>query len=291
MVNRFIRHSSSQHVTQARSAARFLSNLIREHGLLDKPELAVILGSGQGNFAKTLAVELKVPFDSIPHFPLPSVAGHPGSFVLARLRRRSVICLEGRPHHYEGLSMNKVTFPVRVLGILGIRHLIVTNAAGGVNRRFSPGDFMLISDHISSFLPNPLVGVNWEDFGSRFPDMSQCYSLRLRQLARRCAKRLNIKLREGTYVAVSGPSYETPAEIGMLRQMGGDAVGMSTVPEIIVARHMGIECLGISVITNQAAGLSKVPLSHDEVLSTAERRTPALFKLLKCLCGEIVKAE
>ena len=291
MVNRSMRQSGSQDYLQAETAARFLRNLFQKHGLRDKPELAVILGSGLGNFTDCLAVELKVPYDSIPHFPTPSVVGHPGSLVLVRQRRRWMVCLQGRSHLYEGHSMRTVTFPVRVLGILGIKHLVVTNAAGGMNPRFRPGDFMLISDHISSFIPNPLVGPNWEYCGTRFPDMSQCYSLRFRRAAYRCGKQLKLELKEGVYVAVSGPSYETPAEIRMFRRLGGAAIGMSTVPEIMVARQMGLECLGISLITNLAAGLSKTPISHAEVLSTTEQRKSELFKLLKNLCSEILKLE
>ncbi len=238
--------------SQAKTAAKFLRTLFRKHGLREKPKLAVILGSGLGNFTDSLPVELKIPYDSIPHFPIPSVAGHPGSLVLVRHRRYWMVGLQGRSHLYEGQSMGTVTFPVRLLGILGIRQLVVTNAAGGMNPRFKPGDFMLISDHISSFIPNPLVGTSWESDGPRFPDMSQCYSPRFRQIAQQCAKHLKLRLREGVYVAVSGPSYETPAEIRLFRRLGGDAIGMSTVPEIIVARQMGLECLGISIITNMA---------------------------------------
>ncbi len=277
--------------SQAKTAAKFLRTLFRKHGLREKPKLAVILGSGLGNFTDSLPVELKIPYDSIPHFPIPSVAGHPGSLVLVRHRRYWMFGLQGRSHLYEGQSMGTVTFPVRLLGILGIRQLVVTNAAGGMNPRFKPGDFMLISDHISSFIPNPLVGTSWESDGPCFLDMSQCYSPRFRQIAQQCAKHLKLRLREGVYVAVSGPSYETPAEIRLFRRLGGDAIGMSTVPEIIVARQMGLECLGISIITNMAAGLSKRPLSHAEVLATTGQRKSEFFKLLKNLCSEILKLE
>ena len=284
-------HSEPQGYLQAKTAAKFLHTLFREHGLREPPSLAVILGSGLGDFTDSLNAEVKVPYDSIPHFPAPSVMGHSGSLVLVRHRQRWLLGLQGRSHFYEGYSMRAVTFAVRVLGMLGIKQLVVTNAAGGVNPRFKPGDFMLISDHISSFIPNPLVGPKWKDAGTRFPDMSQCYSLRFRQIAHQCAKQLKLRLREGVYVAVSGPSYETPAEIWMFRQLGGDAIGMSTVPEIIVARQMGLECLGISVITNMAAGLSKRPLSHAEVLATTEQRKSEFFTLLKNLCSEILSLE
>jgi len=286
-----MRQTEPQGCLQARKAARFLNTLFRKHGLREKPRLAVILGSGLGNFTDSLAEELKIPYHSIPHFQTLSVAGHPGNLVLVRHRRCWMVGLQGRPHFYEGHSMGTVTFPVRVLGMLGIRQLVVTNAAGGVNPRFQAGDFMLISDHISSFIPNPLVGHSGESYGPCFPDMSQCYSPRFRQAAKQCAKRLKLSLREGVYVAVSGPSYETPAEIRMFRRLGGDAIGMSTVAEIIVARQMGLECLAISMITNMAAGMSELPLSHAEVLSTTEQRKSDFFKLLKSLCGEILKLE
>lgn len=187
--------------------------------------------------------------------------------------------------------MKAVTFPVRVLGAMGIQRLIVTNAAGGINPRFKLGDLMLIGDHISSFLPNPLIGPNDNVFGPRFPDMTETYSLRLRRVAKRCALRLKIPLRAGTYIGVTGPSYESPAEIQMLKRAGADAVGMSTVPEVIVARHMGLECLGISNITNLAAGMSKRPLSHQEVLEAGERVRPKLMKLLTSICQEIAKLD
>ena len=286
-----MRPSKSLNDRQAETATRFLRTLIQKHRMRGRPKLAVILGSGLGNFTDSLAVECTVLYESIPYFPTPSVAGHPGSLALVRDGRRWMICLEGRSHLYEGHPIHAITFPVRVLGRLGIKQLVVTNAAGGLNPRFSSGDFMLISDHISSFIPNPLVGSRWEDKGARFPDMSQCYSIRFRQIARRCARQFKLKLREGVYLAVSGPSYETPAEIRLFRKIGGDAIGMSTVPEIIMARQMGLECLGISLITNLAAGMSRVPISHAEVLSMAEQRKSELFAWLKCVCSEILRLE
>jgi len=187
--------------------------------------------------------------------------------------------------------MTAVTFPVRVLGLIGIRRLIVTNAAGGIHARLRPGNLMLIRDHISLFVPNPLIGPNDEQFGPRFPDMSEAYSLRLRRIARLCAVRLKLQLREGIYVSLPGPSYESPAEIRMLKQAGADAVGMSTVPEVIVARHMGLECLGISSITNAAAGIARKPLSHLEVLEAGERVRTRFIKLLISICNEIAKLD
>jgi purine-nucleoside phosphorylase len=264
-------------------------------GLLAKasqqPRLAVILGSGLGEFADMLNDRSTIPFSAVPHFPLSSVAGHSGNLVLGRIGAACVLCLQGRVHYYEGHDMKAVTFPTRVLGRLGIRRLIVTNAAGGINPRFRPGDLMLIRDHISSFCPNPLIGPNEASLGPRFPDMSAVYSEPLRQLARNCARRLKVTLKEGVYVGVTGPSYEAPAEITMLKRLGADAVGMSTVPEVIVARHMGIECLGISNITNAAAGISKRPLSHAEVLEAGERVKPRLMALINSTCERISKLD
>lgn len=260
-------------------------------GAGDEPRSALILGSGLGEFAESLAETRRVPFSSIPHFPRSSVEGHSGHVVLGLAGQTPLLCLQGRVHYYEGHDMKAVTLPVRVLGVLGIRRLIVTNAAGGISPRLKPGDLMLICDHISSFVPNPLIGPNHDEFGPRFPDMSEVYSQRLRRLARRCAGRMRVSLKEGVYVSVTGPSYESPAEIQMLKRAGADAVGMSTVPEVIVARHMGMECLGISNITNLAAGISKRPLSHQEVLNAGERARPKLMRLLTAVCGEMSKLD
>jgi len=257
----------------------------------EQPRVAVILGSGLGEFAETLHEREAIPFSAVPHFPSASVAGHSGNVVLGRIGKAWVLCLQGRVHYYEGHDMKAVTFPIRVLGRLGVRRLIVTNAAGGINPRFRPGDLMLIRDHISSFCPNPLIGPNEASLGLRFPDMSAAYSEPLRQVAQGCARRLKLTLKEGVYVSVTGPSYESPAEIAMLKRLGADAVGMSTVPEVIVARHMGIECLGISSITNAAAGISKRPLSHAEVLEAGQRVKPRLLGLVSATCERISKLD
>ena len=254
---------------------------------INRVELSILLGSGLGDFADTLQARRSISFSSIPHFPSPSVAGHSGRLVFGETEDVPICCLQGRVHYYEGHDMRAVTFPVRVLGALGIKRLIVTNAAGGLHSNWKAGDLMLIRDHVSLFMPNPLLGPNLHMFGPRFPDMSECYSKSLRQLAVKCARKIRLKLRQGIYAAVSGPSYETPAEIKMLRKMGADAVGMSTVPEAIVARHMGMECLGISIITNLAAGISRSRLSHQEVLETAQRIKPKLTKFLNSLFHEI----
>jgi len=257
----------------------------------EQPKLALILGSGLGAFAERLEQRESVPFSAVPHFPLSSVAGHSGNVVVGKLAGAWVFCLQGRVHYYEGQDMRAVTLPIRVLRRLGIRRLIVTNAAGGISPRFRPGDLMLIRDHISSFCPNPLIGPNEDSMGPRFPDMSVPYSATLRQLARNCARHLNLTLQEGVYVSVTGPSYESPAEIKMLKRIGADAVGMSTVPEVIVARHMDMECLGISNITNVAAGISKRPLSHAQVLRAGERVKPRLIALLRAICEGIAKLD
>ncbi|MCI0717812.1 MAG: purine-nucleoside phosphorylase [Acidobacteria bacterium] len=267
-------------------AADFLSKRLMAK-FPEKPRLALILGSGLGEFADSLTERIAVPFSAVPHFPQSSVTGHSGNVVLGRIGSVWVLCLQGRVHYYEGHDIRAVTFPVRVLGILGIRRLIVTNASGGINPRFRPGDLMLIRDHISLFYPNPLIGSNEASVGPRFPDMSAAYSEPLRQVARHCARRLKFSLKEGVYVSVTGPSYESPAEIRMLKRLGADAVGMSTVPEVIVARHMGMECLGISNITNPAAGISKRPLSHAEVLEAGERVKPRLMALLAATCEQV----
>ncbi len=276
------------HQQQVQEAVQFLARALElETKDIAGPSLAIVLGSGLGDFADSLQNTRRIPFSEIPHFPPSSVAGHAGALVWGKLEKQQVYCLQGRVHYYEGLGMAAVTLPVRVLGSLGIRRLVVTNAAGGLNPRFRPGDLMLLRDHLGLFVPNPLVGTNQETYGPRFPDMSQCYSPSLLKIARQCGRVLKLKLQEGVYAAVPGPSYETPAEIRLLRRLGADAVGMSTVPEVIVARHMGIECLGISSITNLAAGISKTPLCHEEVLKAGERIKPLLVRLLTSICQEL----
>ena len=272
-------------LTKVTEAADYLARVMSLPGTRGRmPSLAIILGSGLGEFSEALTGRRSIPYSSIPHFPQVTVAGHAGTLSLGRLRRQSIICLEGRTHYYEGCDSATLTLPVRVLGILGIRTLILTNAAGGLNPRFRPGNLMLIQDHLSLFIPNPLIGPNPESLGPRFPDMSQCYSIRLRDAALRCARTLGLRVHQGIYVGVTGPSYETPAEIRMLRRLGADAIGMSTVPEVIVACHMKMECLGISVITNLAVGLSKIPLTHEEVITVGQRAGPKLTRFLDLIC-------
>ncbi|HJV15964.1 MAG TPA: purine-nucleoside phosphorylase [Bacillales bacterium] len=235
------------------------------------PKLGLILGSGLGVLADEIVNPTKIPYEEIPDFPVSTVEGHAGQLVFGELNDTPVVAMQGRFHFYEGYHFDQVTFPVRVMKELGIETLIVTNAAGGINETFSPGDLMLITDHINNMGSNPLMGKNDARLGARFPDMSEAYSKELRNTAKKIASRLNIVVKEGVYVGNTGPSYETPAEIRMLRALGGDAVGMSTVPEVIVARHSGLSVLGISCISNMAAGILDQPLTHDEVMETTEK--------------------
>jgi purine-nucleoside phosphorylase len=251
------------------------------------PDVAVILGSGLGDFADGLADAVVVPYNTIPHWPAATVVGHAGKLVVGEVAGRPVIALAGRAHFYEGHPMSVVTFATRVLGQLGVKSLIITNAAGGINRRFSTGALMVIDDHINLMGTNPLVGPNDEQFGPRFPDMSEVYSSRLRSIADEVAGAMGLLVEHGVYVAVHGPSYETPAEIRAFRTLGADAVGMSTACEAIVARHMGIEVLGISCITNPAAGVVDQPLVHDEVMETARRVRGGFIALLEGIIGRL----
>jgi purine-nucleoside phosphorylase len=243
------------------------------------PEVAIVLGSGLGDFASALADATSFEYANIPNWPATAVVGHAGRLIVGTIAGKSVAALAGRAHFYEGHHLRTVTFATRVVGLLGIRTLILTNAAGGINLAFKPGTLMLMDDHINLMGSNPLVGANDERFGARFPDMSEVYSKRLRDRAGEAARAQGLTLAHGVYAALHGPSYETPAEIRYLRTIGADAVGMSTVPEAIVARHMGIEVLGISCITNMAAGVLPQPLVHDEVMEVA-RRVRATFAAL-----------
>ncbi|WP_026771222.1 MULTISPECIES: purine-nucleoside phosphorylase [Sediminibacillus] len=242
-----------------------------EARLQEKPTIGLILGSGLGVLADEIENPVVIPYKSVPHFPESTVSGHKGQLVAGRLEGKQVIAMQGRFHFYEGYRMDQVTFPVRVMKLLGVEKLLVTNAAGGINEQFEPGNLMLIEDHINNMGTNPLIGPNDEEIGPRFPDMSQAYNRELLEHARKCAEDLNLAIQQGVYVGNTGPTYETGAEVRMLRTLGGDAVGMSTVPEVIVAAHMGIKVLGISCISNMAAGILDQPLSHQEVIETTER--------------------
>jgi purine-nucleoside phosphorylase len=251
------------------------------------PAIAVVLGSGLGDFAASLGGGVTMPYGELPHWPKSNVIGHEGKLVVGTSRGTTIAALAGRVHLYEGHDARTVTFAVRVLGVLGVKVLILTNAAGGVNTGFSQGALMAIDDHINLMGANPLAGANEDRFGPRFPDMTEVYSARLRGIAGRAAKAINLPLAHGIYVALLGPSYETPAEIRYLRTIGADAVGMSTVPEALAARHMGMEVLGISCITNMAAGVLPQPLDHAEVMETARRIRGQFIALLEGVIGHL----
>jgi purine-nucleoside phosphorylase len=251
------------------------------------PSIGVILGSGLGEFASSVGKPASIGYEQIPHWPASNVVGHEGRVVIGGVADHVVAVLAGRAHFYEGHDLRTVTFATRVLGVLGVKTLIITNAAGGVNTRFKPGTLMVIDDHINLIGSNPLIGPNDDRFGPRFPDMSEVYSSRLRQLADAAAAKLGLPVEHGVYAAWHGPSYETPAEIRLLRMIGADAIGMSTVPEAIVARHMGIEVLGISCITNFAAGVLPQPLDHNEVLETARRVRREFMGLLQAVIAGV----
>jgi purine-nucleoside phosphorylase len=246
-----------------------------------QPVLGLILGSGLGECANVLQDRIVIPFSDLPHIPFSTIPGHAGNLIIGRAEGIPSIALQGRIHLYEGYSIEEVAFPARVFGCLGIRQLIVTNAAGGINLDFQPGDLMVITDHINMMGANPLVGSNLDDLGPRFPDMSAAYDGGMRRVALDAGRQTGIPLRQGVYAGLLGPSYETPAEIRMLRTLGADAVGMSTVPEVIAAVHMGIHVLGISCITNMAAGILPRKLTHQEVLDTTERVRKKFLLLLR----------
>jgi purine-nucleoside phosphorylase len=246
-------------------------------------EIGLILGSGLGELANELEESVVVPYTKIPHFPVSTVPGHAGRLVIGSLAGRRVLVMQGRFHYYEGYDMQKVVFPVQMMRLMGIKHLLVTNAAGCVNTAWQPGDLMLISDHIKLTADNPLRGTNPQKLGDRFFDMSTAYSPRLRAMAREQASKLGIVIREGIYQFFGGPSFETPAEVRFARLCGADAVGMSTVPEVIAARHAGMEVLGISCLTNMAAGILDQPLNHEEVLETGQRVKSTFSALVKVL--------
>jgi purine-nucleoside phosphorylase len=253
----------------------------------ERPSVGVVLGSGLGDFANSLESAQSMPYDELPHWPRSAVIGHEGRLAVGKARGRTIAALAGRSHFYEGHDLRTVTFAVRVLGLLGVKTLILTNAAGGINTGFSQGALMVIDDHINLMGNNPLVGPNDDRFGPRFPDMTEVYSSRLRTIAAQAGREINLLLPHGVYAALLGPSYETPAEIRYLRSIGADAVGMSTAPEAIVARHMGIDVLGISCISNMAAGVLPQPLDHAEVMETTRRVRGQFIALLEGIIGRL----
>ncbi|TCS93468.1 purine-nucleoside phosphorylase [Hazenella coriacea] len=252
-----------------------------------QPELGLILGSGLGELANEIENAVKIPYDQIPHFPVSTVEGHAGQLVIGQLAGKTVVAMQGRFHFYEGYSQQEVVFPVYVMKALGIHLLIATNAAGGMNANFQAGDLMLITDHLNMTGSNPLIGTNDEELGPRFPDMSAAYTPKMRELALQVANKQGVKLQQGVYAGVSGPTYMTPTELIMLRTVGGDAVGMSTVPEVIVASHSGLKVIGISCITDMAIGEELEPLSHEQVVEVANRTKPVFMNLIKGIIQEV----
>lgn len=250
-------------------------------------EVGMILGSGLGDYADRIENAVKIPYSAIPNFPVSTVAGHAGQFVLGTCKGKKVIAMQGRVHYYEGYTQKEITLPIRIMKRIGVGKVLLTNAAGGVNRSFAPGTLMMIRDHINYSGSNPLIGRNFEEDGPRFPDVSRVYQKELRQRLKVLAEQEGIHLEEGVYMMFSGPCYETPAEVRMAGIVGADAVGMSTVPEAIVCAHCGIPVLGISCITNYAAGILDQPLSHQEVVETAERVKSTFVKVVDLVLSDV----
>ncbi len=236
-----------------------------------KPEVAVILGSGLGEFANEIKIVDTINYTDIKGFPVSTVKGHAGRFVFGYVEDTPVVIMQGRVHYYEGYPMSDVVLPTRLMGMMGAKKILLTNAAGGCNPDYKPGDLMIIADRITTAVPSPLIGPNMEELGTRFPDMSEVYSKRLQEVIRVCANECDIEMQKGVYVQFTGPNYETPAEVKLAQLWGGDAVGMSTAVEAMAANHMGMEVCGISCITNMAAGISKVQINHKEVQETADK--------------------
>ncbi|MEB3102756.1 purine-nucleoside phosphorylase [Paenibacillaceae bacterium T2] len=294
---------TSSYPEQIEEAARFMKDRISKYAYSGsgderfEPAVGLILGSGLGDLADQVEYPLFIHYGDIPHFPVSTVEGHAGRFAIGRLEGKNVIAMQGRLHYYEGYPMKKVVFPVYVLRQLGIRSLIVTNAAGGMNRSFKPGDLMLIKDHINFTGDNPLIGPNFDQLGVRFPDLSEAYDRSFRELARRVGEEIEdadghpLKLQEGVYCGISGPSYMTPSELKMLALLGGDAVGMSTVAEVIAARHAGLRVLGVSCITDMAVGDELEPLTHEQVMEVAERTKPKFTSLIRAFLRNVEKAD
>lgn len=244
------------------------------------PKVALVLGSGLGNYADSMNVKAEIDYSEIRDFPVSTVPGHAGKFIFGYVGEVPVVCMKGRVHYYEGYPITDVVLPARLMKMMGAEILFLTNASGGINPSFGAGDFMLITDHISCFAPNPLIGQNIEELGCRFPDMSTVYDRELQDKIRKAAADNNIDLKEGIYVQLTGPSFESPAEIRMLRTLGADAVGMSTVVEAIAANHMGMKICGISCVANLAAGMTENPLTHEEVQAAADEAAPLFQKLI-----------
>ena len=253
----------------------------------NQPEIGIVLGSGLGDFADAIEDKIEIPYTEIPGFPVSTVKGHDGKLIFGKINSKEVCVMKGRIHYYEGYDIKEVVYPIEVLAGLGIKTLILTNAAGGVNTDFEPADLMIINDHINLMGKNPLIGPNNEDLGPRFPDMTDLYNKDLIEVAEKSAKKLGIDIQEGVYMYFTGPSYETAAEVRMARILGADAVGMSTVPEAIIARHRGLKILGISTITNMSTGILDTPLDHTEVVEVGQEVAGKFKELLKEIIEEI----
>lgn len=265
-----------------KEAKDYISSRINE-----VPEIGLILGSGLGELADSIENPIKIEYKDIPYFPVSTVPGHKGQLVIGTLEGKKVIAMQGRFHYYEGYSMSEITFPVYVMKAIGIKMLFVSNACGGMNKDFEPGDLMVITDHINFTGDNPLIGPNLDEFGPRFPDMSQAYNKDLINLAEKIAHEKSVKIQKGVYAAISGPNYMTPAELIMLARLGADTVGMSTVPEVLVANHAGIRVLGISLVTDLAIGEELEPLTHDQVVAVAEKSKHKFMDLVRGVLHEV----
>ena len=265
-----------------KETARFLMDIG-----LDKPEIGIVLGTGLGGIVKMIKIEKKIPYHDIPNFPISTVSGHSGALIYGELAGKKVVVMQGRFHYYEGWEMSEVTFPIRVMKLLGIEKLMVSNACGGVNPEFKVGDVMIITDHINMMPEHPLRGENEEKFGPRFVDMHEPYSLKMIRLMRSIAIENKLDIKEGVYLALQGPTFETPAEYRMVKLMGADAVGMSTVPEVIVAKHMGMECFGLSVITDLGIEGKIEEVSHEAVQIAAKSSENMISKLVEEFIGRL----
>lgn len=273
--------------TRAEQAAQYVLGKLSAHPKLGVPKIAVVLGSGLGDFANDLTDAVIIPYQDIPNFPHSTAVGHAGRMVIGKLGEITVAAMQGRVHQYEGYSCKQAAFPVRVFARMGLKAMILTNAAGGINLKYGQGALVVITDHINLQGANPLSGPNEERFGPRFPDLTEAYEKGYRKIAFEEARRIGIELFEGVYAALAGPSYETPAEIRYLRTIGADLVGMSTVPEVIVARHMGINVLAISCVTNMAAGILEQAINHEEVLEVGNRVRGKFLALLAAAIPKI----
>ena len=269
-------------VQKVREAVTFIQNKFSS-----KPEVGIVLGSGLGNFTTEIDIEFELPYHQIPHFPVSTFEGHICILIFVNLGGRKIVEMAGRFHNYEGYSAQEIVFPIRVMKYLGIEVLLLSNAAGGVNPTFKVGDLMLINDHVSQFVPNPLIGKNENEFGPRFPDMMEPYHHDLLKKAKNIAREKNIEVKEGVYICVTGPTFESKAEYRMIKAIGGDAVGMSTVQEVIAAIHMGLKCFAISVITDMWIDGQEMGISHEEVLVAAKSAEPKLSNIFKELVAAI----